>query len=133
MTDAIAITRTVLIASAAVLALVDRNSVYPILFPQNAVPPCLVLNIVGNRDEQMLSGPGGYFEARVGVECLAETPSAAIELGTAVLSALGGIVKQTVGTATDVDITFAGIDYTDSSDDRSMCRRILHFTVRYKP
>lgn len=127
----IAITK--LVATPAVTAITTSARIYPIMFPQNAALPCVVVNITSGRDEHMLTGAGGYYQQRVTVECLAESASAAMTLGDKVRSALESNVNATIGSFTGVSTQFADFERTDYSDDRSTYRRSLDFFIRFRP
>lgn len=129
--SAIEIVITKLKATAAVTALVPKASHYPIMWPEAAQPPAIVINIAGDSDEQMLSGAGKYYETRVRIESMAVSGTAVIAIGNAVRDALQDIVKATIAGFHDVDITYNG-QFTDWADDRSMARVVSDFSVRWR-
>lgn len=130
MTDAIEITVAVLAAASAVKTIVGPRN-YPIKFPQNAQPPCNVINIVGDHDEEMLSGPGGYFESRVRIESIDLDAEGALALSKAVYTAMTAVIKGAFGAATDVDIIYL-MQTTSSSDERQTCMVVSDFSVRWR-
>lgn len=132
MTDSLMIVSALLNADTAVKAIVTNRN-YPLELPERAAPPCNLLMLVGGRDDQLLSGAARYYEGRIRIESIAVDQTAAMNLGTAVRTALESIVKQTVAGATDVDVWFDNFDTADRADDRSTFRRIQDFGVRYKP
>lgn len=121
-----------LVATPGVTNITTPARIYPIVVPQTAEAPFIVVNIVTGRDDLLLAGAGQYYLGRVSVDCCAATASAAVALGNAVMAALQDVVKESIGAYTDVDIYFATTDMTDVADDRSMCRRLLHFYVRWR-
>ncbi len=131
MTDGIAICATLLKFDSGITEIVNQG-IYPVMFPQMALPPCIVLNIVGGTDEQILAGAGGYYTHRIRAETISRDTSQAISLGTLVRNVLGDVTKATVGTAIDVDIYFDNVDHTDAADERDMARRIQDFCVRWR-
>lgn len=130
--SAIGIVVTKLKTTAGVTALVPSARIYPVIFPQGVTAPAIVVNIVGGRDEQMLTGAGKFYEHRVSVECLAVDGSTAVAIGDAVMAALQDVVKATIAGHAGTDVAFADTDVTDYADDRSLARRILHFRVRWR-
>jgi hypothetical protein len=121
------------------IAAVVSNRIYPVVATQGAPRPHLVVSLVSEEDEQMLSGAGGYPESRVSVECIADTATAADALGEAVKGALGDVTHRTVGEidaspslAVTATVYKAGADITDAADDRSVFRRVLDFMVRWR-
>lgn len=130
--SALSIVRTKLAATAAVTALVS-NRIYPIIFPQEAVLPCIVLNIISGADiAAHLAGQGGYYRHRIRTEMLDDDASDLDSLSDAVLAALNGVIKATIANCVDVDILFGGLDMTDYSDDRTTFRRLLDFDVTWR-
>lgn len=136
--SALEITTAALVAAPAVAAIVgDGDSpptlaIYPVAVPKAYSRPCLVVSLTAELDGQMISGAAGYVESRVQVQCLADDPTAANDLGEVAKFALGNIVKQTVGGVSHVDIYNAETDFTDISEDRSVYRRVLDFYLRWK-
>jgi hypothetical protein len=129
--SAIEIVITKLKATGAVTTLIPKASIYPIMWPETAQPPAVVVNVAGDSDVQMLTGAGGYYDTRVRVEALATTGTAALAIGKAILTALESVVKATIGGFHDVDIIYNG-QFTDWADDRSMCRHSSDFSVRWR-
>jgi len=136
--SALEITITALKAAPAVAAIVgDGESpeafrIHAFEVPQAFARPCLVASLLSESEDQMVGGAGGYFESRVQVQCLADDPAGANDLGEVVKAALSDITKQAIAGATSVDIWKAGADYTDVSADRAVYRRILDFYVRWR-
>lgn len=122
----------VLVANAPVTAVTTRGRIYPISAPQNAVAPFIVLNQVGGADGLHLNGQNEYPLHRIMVECNATTGTQAHDLGELVLDALRNTIKARIGRFKDVDVTEAGPEITDYSDDRTMSRRVLQFYVRFR-
>ena len=129
--SAISIVLTKLKATAAVVAKVPKANMHPIMWPQTAQPPALVVNSVGGRDEQVLEGAAGYYEGRVRIESMAITGNDAVAIGEAVKAALESVVKAAIGGFVDVDIFYL-TDFTDWADDRSMARVSADYSVRYR-
>ena len=121
-----------LVATAGVTAITTAAGIYPEEMPQNALMPCIVVNIVSGQDEHMLTGAGGYYRHRVSVECNAANPLVAQQLGNAVMAALQTNVNATIGDFTGVSTSFADTELTGRSDDRSASRRILDFFIRWR-
>lgn len=131
--SSIAIVVTKLKATTSVTTLVPKASIYPIMFPQGASAPAILVNLAGGRDRELIGGAGQYYSSRVNLEILDTDPSNVDALGKAVIAALGDVVKQTVAGCVDVDIAYDGGDFTDWADDRSMARWTIPFRVDWKP
>lgn len=129
--SAITIIRTKLGATSAVTTLVPKASMYPIMWPQAAQPPAIIINLVGDVDVQMLSGAGRYYDSRIRLECIHTSPTETVAIGDAVQAALEDVVKATIGAFTDVDIQYLS-RFTDWADDRSMCRDTADYSVRWR-
>lgn len=123
---------TSLLNAAVPVADVVGPRIYPIMAKQGAAPPLLIMNIVGGIDSDTLAGAGRYYQQRVSIEVLHTNATDCMALGDAVLTALSDVIKQTVAGFSDVDVAFAGTDFTDYADDQSAYRRTLQFTVRFR-
>lgn len=116
---------------------VPTEGIYPIDAPQGIKAPFLIINLISEPDEQLLIGPGGFWESRISIECFGLTGSAAVALGETVKKVLGRVVKQNItvtpsGTVfPGVDIYKADSDLTDKVEDRQMPRRTMDFYVRW--
>lgn len=117
-------------ATPAVTALVPKASHYPIVWPETALPPVNVLNVVGDSDPQTLAGGSRYYNTRIRIDSLATTGTAAVAIGSAVRDALD-VTKATIAGYHDVDIAYLG-QSTDWADDRSMARVITDASVRWR-
>lgn len=129
--SAIAIVLNKLKGTPAVVTVVPKANMHPIMWPQTAQPPALVVNLVGGSDPQMLVGAARYYDARVRIECMALTGNDVVAIGEAVKAAIESVVKATVGSFRDVDIAYLS-DFTDWADDRSMARHTADYSVRYR-
>lgn len=129
--SAISIIITKLKATPAVTMLVGGPSIYPIMWPETAQPPAIVVNVAGDSDVQMLTGAGGYYDTRVRIEAMAVSGTAALVIGDAIRSELQDVIKATIAGFHDVDIIYNG-QFTDWADDRSMCRHSSDFSVRWR-
>lgn len=120
-------------ATAGVTDLVSKASIYPIMWPERAQPPVLVVNLAGGKDRQLVTGAGRYYHGRILIEVLATSATDVTAIGKATITALENVVKQTIAGYRDVDIAYDGGDFTDWADDRSMARWTIPFTVDWKP
>lgn len=59
--------------------------------PQDAVFPCVVMHLISNQRMYLLDGPNGQAQARVQVDCWAETKLAAIAIAEAVRVAVENV------------------------------------------
>lgn len=117
----------------AVTSITGLGGLYPIEAPQTKPRAYIIFNIAGGYDEAMISGAGGMWAGRVTCECVADTPDGAVNLGQALIENLPtSDSKETFAGRTDVAISEAETDFTDSSSDRSAFRRTVDFRVRYK-
>lgn len=128
----IQIVTSLLLASADLKARLPSSSVYPVAAPQNAVPPCIILNTVGAMDGLNLQGANGYFLHRVLVDVITLDATSAAEIGDIVMGILHTRVKLNLGAFRDVDTYFANVDLTQAADLRDSFKRSLHFFVRWR-
>lgn len=117
------------------------DRVFPVVAPQGAARPYVIARTIAEDDEQILSGAARYYESRVEVQVIADSATTADAIGEVVKTALEDVTAMTVlddaspaGTiATSVTIVKAGADVSDHSADRTVFRRVLDFTVRWRP
>jgi hypothetical protein len=121
-----------LVGNAGVTNITTVNKLFPVQAPQNTDAPYIAVNLVSGRDEHMLQGDGGYYRSRVSVECIGLTAAVVLDLGDAVIEALGSTLKQAFLSFKDVDITFADVDITQPNDSQTACQRILHYFVQWR-
>lgn len=81
--------RSLLMADIAISNLVSNRVNYT-THPQGQPLPGLVLNVVSDAEEYTLQGPTGVSQARIQVDCYADTYGAAKLLSRAVRSLLSG-------------------------------------------
>lgn len=131
--SAVAIAMQALVASNSVKAVVGTSPVraYPLVAPQGAAFPNIVVYLVAEDDEQMMDGPALWARSRVSVECRANAAAAALDLGQTVITAIGGTTNATLAGKT-ATIWQAGSDYSDFNDDHTVFRRIVDFNVRWR-
>jgi hypothetical protein len=112
------------------------DKIFPIMAPQNAERPYLVLHIIDNMDTPILAGAGKYFRTQIQSDAYSEmTPAGAkqvIELGDAVIEALNGVVKEKIAGCVDVDILLGSADFTESALEANTHRRYTQFSVRWR-
>lgn len=113
------------------VAAVVSNRIFPVVAPADAALPYVLVHLVSEADEQMLTGAGEFPEARVQVDIVASAGSAAIDAGEAVKRALQNVTNQTIGDRT-VQMHKVGVDFTDYDDKRQFCRRVMEFAVRWR-
>lgn len=136
--SALRITIAALLAAPGVSAAVGAR-VYPFIAPQGSAWPHIIVGLVSEDDEQMLSGAGLFFDARVEVACIATSATAADALGEAVKVALQDVTNQAFddgelppGFSAVATILKDGADVSDYSDDLTVFRRIMDFRVRWQ-
>lgn len=128
--SAVPATVQALMGNAAVAALVVQR-VYPVVSPQGASLPNIVVHLVSEDDELLLRGHAGYPQARVSVECRAATYTAVNALGEAVKAALQPLHRARYAGVL-VSFQKQGSDYSDFADDSQTHRRILDFYARWQ-
>ncbi|WP_275782432.1 hypothetical protein [Pararhizobium gei] len=106
--------------------------VYPIVIPESAGLPCIVTSMISERANSRLDDLAGQYEALVRIGCHAASPAAVMDLGEEVKT----VLLQTVQAKLDngnvlVNCFKATTDITDFSDDRTVYRRLMDFTVQW--
>ncbi|ABN78420.1 DUF3168 domain-containing protein [Cereibacter sphaeroides] len=81
--------RALLLASSGVTALTEKRVNFG-SHPQGAGFPYVVLNTISDREGLTVNGPDGLQQARVQIDCFAETYMAAKQLSRAVRAVLHG-------------------------------------------
>lgn len=117
--------------SSEVIDIVTENRVYPVVAPQNAAVPYVIVSLASGNDEQLLSGAARIYTSRIQVDCLAASAALSMTLGDAVGEALEDVVKAAIS-GFIADVMRDGVDFTDFSDDRTAFRRVIGFTVIWK-
>jgi hypothetical protein len=119
-------------------SLVDTR-IYAVSAPQGATFPYLVVSLVSELDEQMLAGAGVYPEARVSIACVAKSAAEADAIGEAVKLAIQDTTNAPItdgesppGFSATATIMKEATDFQDHSDDRSVFRRVMDFSVRWR-
>lgn len=115
------------------------NKVFAVRAPQGVAAPWVVVTLVSEPEGQTLAGASGQFVSRVAVAVHAPDASAADEIGELVKACLGNRTNYRVMAIDDptrllgtVTTNKAGGDILDFSDDRSIARRSIDFTVRWQ-
>lgn len=117
---------------APLVAITTAARIYPIMAPQTAVSPYIVMHLLSTTDGKKLDGQDQYSVARVQVDCNSQSATQSWEMGEQVRAALLDIIKQTAIGYVDIDVIFADVDMTDYDDARTMARRLLQFRVRWR-
>lgn len=126
-----------LLATSAVTAIVGQR-VYPIFAPQNAAFPHIVVYLVAEDEEDLLTGASQLREGRVTIESrtAGDVPVLAT-LGEAVIDAMRDRVEYAIASCI-VTTRKAGTDETDASDQTnaqgypSVVRRITDFYLFWR-
>lgn len=133
--SAIAITVAALKGSQAITDIVaDRiEPIFAPPFTSTDIPrqPDLIINLIHESDEALLSGAAHYAEARISIECRASRGSQVNKLGEAVKACLTAIVQAQVA---GHEATFfkEGTDVTGYRDDVGVAQRTLDFYLRWR-
>lgn len=132
MANALEIVSAALLASGDVTALVGQR-VYPVLAPQNALFPNIVITLISDNDDQMLSGAAKLPESRVSVISRGTDATEMMDVADAVKLALRDIIHQSIGTiSTDVCIWKSGTDATTVFDDPPCYEQTTDYMVRWR-
>ncbi|MCW5697374.1 MAG: DUF3168 domain-containing protein [Bauldia sp.] len=118
-----------LLAVTGVTAIVGQR-VTAVRVPVGSALPAVVVNAISDVEVYTLGGAGGYPEARVSIECIAESPAGADVLGNAVVAGL----KDFATTVGGFHATFfkEGTDVFDESPEHSTVSRIIDFAIRWR-
>lgn len=127
--SAVSIAIQALLANSGVTDLVKKR-INPNVAPQGGDMPDIVVSLIFDNDDLLLSGAARYPEARVSIACRGTTFKSVDAVGDAVVTAL----RDLRGTFAGRSATFfkEGTDVTDFSDDFSTQRRILDYRIRYR-
>lgn len=127
--SAIEIASAILGADAGVKAV--TTSIFPLVKPESAALPVLVVHLVKEDDEAYLQGANGYPVATVIIDAVAASFGGASTLGDKVKAAL----TNYRGTIAGADVSYilpAGVDHFDRGDQGAVWRRRLSFDMRYR-
>ena len=134
MATALEIISTVLLANTGVTAIVEQR-IYPVLAPQGAELPNIVITLVSDNDDQMLAGAAQLPESRVSVISRGRTATEMMDLADAVKLVLRDIIHQSIGTdplSADVCIWKAGTDFTSAFDDPLCFEQTTDYLIRWR-
>jgi predicted RNA-binding protein Jag len=107
------------------------DRIYPLRAPQLSPDGYIIVTQVQEFDPQLLASASEYPQTRIQVECITVNARDVIPLGEKVKKALQNITNQAVGSWT-ATVHKIGVDFTDYSDDRQVCRRVMEFAVRWR-
>lgn len=131
--NALSIAQTLLLADSAVTT-VANTRIAAVAAPQQwaMVRPQIILHQISNRDIPTLLGAGKYYRTIVQTDCNGDNPGQAIDLGDAAIECLNGVIKATVGAATDVDSLLGETDFTEFDDLSGSYRRVIQFAIWWR-
>lgn len=107
-------------------------AIYPIVIPQTAVLPSVVVTLIHEEQEFVTAGATQAFTARLSTACLASDAAGMDLLAETVKSTLKSIVQHDLADDTRVTFWKEGTDVSDWTDDRSTYRRILDWRMRWE-
>jgi len=113
-------------------------SVYPIVAPQNASLPFVIVACIWEAQDFALAGAADAFDARFSLACNARSAADADGLAEAIKRVLEGIRRREITTgapAASLGVLTCwkeGTDTMDYSDDRTVFRRIMDWRVRWE-
>lgn len=119
-----------LLAAPGVTGIVGQR-INPLSLPQGEALPAIIVYPVSETDEQMLSGAARYYEGRVTVDCQSVSSGQVDQLGEAVKAALEDKTNQSFAGKV-ATILKQGSDFAEYNDERSLARRVIDFTVRWR-
>lgn len=126
----------ILLADSAVAAIVGQN-VHPIEAPQDMTFPHIVVHLISEKEEDMVSGSSQLRDGRVSVETRTDDIAVLNVLGEAVIDAMRDKLELHIAGAI-VTTRKAATDETDSakqtgpSGGRAVYRRITDFYVFWR-
>lgn len=104
------------------------------MIPQPTEPPFIVITHVYEGQQLHLARAVDHFDTRVSVEIISRNAIECDQQAAAVIACLSSVIHEDVSrVATDVCIAKAGSDVLDYNDEREVYRRIIDFSVRWKP
>lgn len=107
------------------------------MIAQPTQAPFIILTSVHEAQEVLLATATEHYDTRVSVEIITRNAIECDRQTEAVKACLGYVIHQTVGSGTrrwtDVCILKSGGDVFDYDDAREVFRRIVDFSVRWKP
>ena len=112
--------------------------VYPIVIPQDAKLPCLVVTLVHEDQQIVIERAQNGFRSRVSVACHGADPDATNDLGEAVKRSLETVIHRQIMTdasppqvQTVATVMKAGSDMFDYDDSRTVFRRTIDFHLNW--
>lgn len=90
MKDIRAALRAFLLSDASISALVGGVRVYPGVLPQGTTAASIVQNLITEASDVHMQGPSGLGQARVQLDCWAQSQDAAVALANLVMDRLSG-------------------------------------------
>ena len=123
-------TSEALLSEPTITSIVDQR-VEIAVAPAGKPLPDIILVPLTNEDTLLVTGPGGFLDARVRIECRGRTREAAILLGDTVIAFLNGHSGTYAGMQVDSWLKEA-LDELDHAEDFSVYRRFFDFKVRYR-
>lgn len=103
-----------LLSDAAVIAIV-KDRIYPITVPQNAKAPYIVVHLISEPEEDLLSGSSQLRDGRISIESVAEDVPTLSTLGEAAIDAMRDRIEFPIAGCI-VTTRKAGTDETDHGD-----------------
>jgi len=127
--SAITILRDLCLSRPAVVSIVG-SSIFPLDLPQGEPLPALVLSMVDERDDRLLTGQARYPVARFIVDCLGTTFAAADVLGDLLKGEIGDW-RGPVG-GFHADFALGDVDHHDRGEAGTHYRRRLGLEARFR-
>lgn len=113
------------------------NRIYPLVAPQGATLPYLVLDLVHEGDFHTLQGSGQWFDSRFSVSSYAGSAEGANSLAERCKPAMdwSGVIYEEGSPATrigEAQVMKDGADIFDWSEDREVFRRVTDYSMIWR-
>jgi hypothetical protein len=135
MANSLEIVAEILLADSNITALVG-DRVYPVMAPQRAVLPNIVITQVSDNDPMHLAGASRLPESRVSVVSRGGTATEMMNVADAVKAALRDIIHESVGgspaLSNDVCVYKTAVDITSVFDDPISFEQSVDYMVRWR-
>lgn len=114
------------------LKAIVEERIYPGDAPQMIEGSYIITNLTSGNDTPLINGAGKYYRDRVTIDMCAEKFTAVSKMGNILRDRLVDVIKQSIDEFHDVDIHFAGVDFTQPNDARTAYMRTQQFFVQWR-
>ncbi|MFN9110104.1 MAG: DUF3168 domain-containing protein [Bacteroidota bacterium] len=135
MANSLEIVVSLLLDDAGVAALVG-NRIFPVLAPQNAVMPNIVVTQISDNDPPHLGGASRLPDSRLSIVSRGSTATEMMNVADAVKAALRDVIHQSVGgsppLSDDVTIWKTAVDITSVFDNPTTYEQSVDYMIRWR-